>query len=442
LKKLGKKTPVRRICIIAGAILAAFLVPLAARAWLVPPRLVAAPVVAVWTAPKPISHNTSYNVLTDNGMRRYSTIAARGSNVYAMWSKRQGTEGYQFDPYSNNSSNEGQDWGTTDTELQDSDNTETYAPLDLTIADNTPHYVWAEKSESNYIIFYKYGLSSPQIVEMTTDEATQPAIEVSSGYVHVVWSQGHLDNDIMYESKPVGSGSWLGSPVNISQSTDPPALHPDIAADNSGNLHVVWDQGIASGTILYKKRTGGSWSSAGTVSGDVAHSRRPAIAVHGDNVYVVWCEYVGKNEQYVRFSKKSIADETSWPGTTKRISDDEVGISQTLSTYILPAIAVDGNGKIHVAWHGGLDSSKPEEIFYSSSTNEGNTWSDKSNLSNSGNDDSTAPSLAVTDNYIHIIWAEQYYEEEGRYIYDVYYSRTGTWGGSGGVYLPIILKSY
>jgi hypothetical protein len=412
VKQLGEKATVRLICIIASSLLVAFLVPLAAtRAWSVSQRI--------------SSNNAAYG----EGMRRYPALAAQGSDVYAMWSRRVGSSGDQRDPYYNRSSDNGQTWGT-DTNLRSAPNTDTFAPLDVTLdASNIPHYVWAEQSGSDYTLYYKYGSNSPQTITTRTEMLTQPAIEVGSSDVHVVWSQGNTN--IMYISKAIGSGGWSGSGTNI-RSAGSFALHPDIAVDGGGTVHVVWDEGNpGDAEILYKNSN--NWSAAPIDIDDVsADGRRPAIAVYGNNVYVVWCEYIGSDTQYVRL-RRSANRGSTW-GTSERISGSALAVNTAISTYLWSAIAIDSDGKIHVAFNGISSHPGIEDIHYVSG--EQGSWSSRQNITDNNNN-ATTPAIATAGNYVHLIWAEKWSGE----LYDVYYNRTGTIG-SGGIYLPIIVKSY
>jgi len=408
-----KKARARLICIIAGAVLAALLVPLAARAWSASQRI--------------SSNEAAYG----EGMERHPALAARGSNVYAMWSRRVGSSGDQTDPYYDKSSNSGQNWGA-DTNIQPSASTRTLVPLDLSIdSDDRVHFVWAEVTGSpQYTLYYSYTNGSAiQTIIQTTQMVTQPAIEVSSSDVHVVWSQGNTD--IMYINKTIGSGGWSGSGTNI-RSASSPALHPDIAVDGSGTVHVVWDEGNpGDAEVLYKNSS--NWSATPIDVNDVSEDgRRPAIAVYSDTVNVVWCEYIDTGTQYVRF-RQSTDGGSNWDAS-ERISGDALAVNLAVSTYVLPAITVDSNGKIHVAFNGQSDNPPAEDIHYVSRP-EGESWSSRQNVTNS-NKNATVPAIAAAGEYVHLIWAEKWFGS----LYDVHYSR-GIVGGED-VYLPLIMKSH
>jgi hypothetical protein len=416
-----KKARARLICIMAGAVLAALLVPLAVRAWSASQRI--------------SSNEAAYG----EGMYRYPALAARGSKVYAMWSRRVGSSGDQTDPYYDKSFDNGASWGT-DTNIQSSPDTETLAPLDLSIdSDDRVHFVWAEKAGSSlpyiYTLYYSYTIGSAiQTITQTTQIVTQPAIEVSSSDVHVVWSQGGVSSDIWHESKSIGLGDWSSStPKNLHPSSSTASYHPDIAVDDNDNLHVVWEENVDSGTILYQKKDSGGWlTDPITLSTGIANSHRSAIAVYSDTVNVVWCEFKDFGTQYVRFRQSTDGGNT-WDPSSERISGDALAVNLAVSTYLLPAITVGSNGKIHVAFNGQSDN--PAEDIHYVSRPEGESWSSRRNVTNNNNN-TTIPAIATGGEYGHLIWAEKWFGS----LYDVYYSR-GIVGGED-VYLPLIMKSH
>jgi len=95
----------------------------------------------------------------------------------------------------------------------------------------------------------------------------------------------------------------------------------------------------------------------------------PSVAVDGsNNVYVVWSE--GTNEIMLRKSTDG--------GQT---FSDPVNVSNTPGASVEPQIAIDGKGKIYVVWQENVGG-KNREIFLSSSTDGGKSFSTAVNVSN------------------------------------------------------------
>ena len=428
MNKHRKMKTVRMFCIMVGSVLAAFLVPLAARAWLASPRPVEAPVMAaIW--PSKVTQ-ISQNEYPDS-MQFYPALAVVSPTVCVAWSQQVGNDPEYYDPYYRRS--DGSTWGGR-FNIHSTSPTKETTRVDVAI-DNSHklHFVWNEytKTPYTYTLYYFYtGASVETITEWNGDPGTS-AIAVSNNDVHVAWSQW---SSIRYASKPIGSGSW--SIDNLASASM--AIQPDLAVTGAGTAHVVWSEGAgdASADIFYKNSS--NWSTTFEVSGDASNGgRSPAIAVSGSNVYVVWCEYVSRSEQYIRF-RRSWNGGSTW-GLSVRISG-RFAANQDSPTYLRPAIAVDSNGEIHVAFNGTGAVSDPENIYYASKI-PGESWQCCRNLTYNIDGNNTTPDIAASDGDVHLIWAGPPgpFDLQGN-DYEVLYKRTIVLG-EGGIYLPIIMKS-
>jgi hypothetical protein len=305
---MRKIKTVRMFCIMVGSVLAAFLVPLAARAWLPSPRPVEAPVMAAdWDYRQRVSANLTQTI----GMHFYPAMAAQGENVYAMWSKLAISGTTNYDPYYNQAGNYGglAQWNS-DTAVRSTPSDYDTVNVDMAVDDTGGlHFVWTEATGTphNYTLYYSYNATSEQEI-MGSDDEVVPAIAVGNSLVHVVWSQRSLEGssdryDIMYRSKDSG---WSIS-TTVRSSYDDPVGNPAIAVDGSGRVHVAWNEGDpGSANILYKNSSS-NWSGTPvTLSSNVTNeSHGPALTVSGENVYAVWCERQDGDHQYVRFAQST-----------------------------------------------------------------------------------------------------------------------------------------
>jgi len=426
---------IRMVCILVGSILAAFLVPLAARAWLASPRPVEAPLKAIvgWDSKSLV---ISQNVYTDS-MQFYPALAVVSPTVCVAWSRQVADNAEYYDPYYK-SSPAGMWRGQVNIDSTSPITTET-TRVDVAVdGDEKLHFVWSEYTKTpSYTLYYSY-TNATGVEEIVPggvgDELLSPAIAVSDddNQVHVVWSQ---ESSIKYVKKTIGG--VFGSSTNITSSTSM-AINSDIAVTGAGIAHVVWSEGNpGSADIFYANDS--NWSSTlRKVSDDVSHDgRSPAIAVSGLNVYVVWTEWIGEGNQYIRF-QQSTDGGSNW-GDSVRISG-RFAANEDSPTFLRPAIAVDSNEKIHVAFNGAGATGDPEDIYYASKTQIG-SWQCCRNLTYNVDGNNTTPDIATSGEDVHLVWAgpPPFLDPEGN-DYEVYYKHTVTLGE--GVYLPIILKSY
>ena len=173
---------------------------------------------------------------------------------------------------------------------------------------------------------------------------------------------------------------------------------PAIAIDSSDKLQVVWfDYAPGNWEIYYKRSTdgGATWSAVKRLTWTSGDSFAPAVAVDSSNsIHVVW--YDNTPGHYEIYYRRSPDGGTTW-GTVKRLT-------WTSGDSIFPAIAIDGNGTIHVVWD--ANTSETDEIYYRKSPNGGTTWSTAQRLTwTSGS--STTPAIAVdSGNTIQVVWGD------------------------------------
>jgi hypothetical protein len=264
------------------------------------------------------------------------------------------------------------------------------------------HTLWVDATPSGtfHIFQNRDGADyDPTTVNLSNDvganSGIEPAFAVSGNVVHVVW-RDFLTDDILY-SKSIDGGASFGPIINISNNVETSET-PAIAI--SGNtVHVVWvDTQPGNFDIFYRRSTDGGASFTEPIknlSSNLMDSRRPSIAVSGNNVHVVWDDNsLGNSEILYR---RSLNGGDLFPNVIKNLSSND-GFS------FEPAIAVSGN-TVHVVWD---DDTLPFtiDILYRRSLNNGDTFPNiiKNLSSNLG--DSGQASIAVSGNNVHVVWED------------------------------------
>ncbi len=207
---------------------------------------------------------------------------------------------------------------------------------------------------------------------------------------------------------------------------DGTSWEPSIAIDNNGNLYAVWQDttdGIwgTDTEIMYAYNDGNGWSKATVISDgfnneywNVASSYSPEIAIDNNgNLHVVWEDWTigpwGTDSEIMY----TYNDGSGWSNATV-ISDDMSNWNDGNSNN--PSIAVDDNGVIYVTWYDDTEGiwwggSGDSEIMYT--YNDGSGWSNVAIISDGysneyWNDDSSYyPKIAVDNNEIkYIVWVD------------------------------------
>ena len=129
-------------------------------------------------------------------------------------------------------------------------------------------------------------------LSLNPGESNSPQLAVdSSGGVHLVWYDDTPgNNEIFYKMSTDGGGVW-GANKRLTYNSGT-SSSPDIAADSTGRLHLVWTDNTYGGFDIYYKRStdgGASWSAKKRLSFDSSPSWTPAVAAGPSNlIHVVW----------------------------------------------------------------------------------------------------------------------------------------------------------
>jgi hypothetical protein len=252
--------------------------------------------------------------------------------------------------------------------------------------------------------------SAAKRLTWNTGGSADPAIAVDSDdSIHLVWEDSTPGNyEIYYKQSEDGGTTW--SPVKRLTWTSGWSSSPAITSDSGGTIHIIWyDDTPGNREVYYKKSTnnGSTWSAAKRITWTSAETSRPAIAVDSNNnIHVAWHDFTPGNAEI--YYRRSTDGGTSW-STVQRLT-------WTADYSEDPAIAIDSTDVIHVAWRDNTPGN--EEIYIKSSTNSGKTWSIPKRLTWSSGW-SQYPAIAIDSNdTLHLVWddptsgnAEIYYKK-------------------------------
>ncbi len=269
--------------------------------------------------------------------------------------------------------------------------------------------------------------------ESSSDSKYSSLVVDSSGTVYIAWrdetayGNSGSDIDIFYKYKPAG-GSWSTTEVVSTESTSDSYSSPSLTVDNSGTIHVVWDDWTSysdSGNdfdIYYKyKSAGGSWSTTEVVSTESnGYSYCPSLAVDSaGKIHVAWQDvtnYSGSSSDTDIFYKYKPAG-GGWSAT-------EVVSTESTRSSSQPSLIVDSSSTIHVIWQDEtpyVESESDYDIFYKYKP-AGESWSSTEVVSTESTSNSKYPSSTVESNgTIHVAWQDGASYGESGSDYDIFY---------------------
>ncbi|MGD1836584.1 MAG: sialidase family protein, partial [Nitrososphaeraceae archaeon] len=224
--------------------------------------------------------------------------------------------------------------------------------------------------------------SPPDTISDKQGESLSPQIAAKGYSVFVVWSGSTpVTTDILF-SFSTNNGKSFSPPDNISDSALA-SIFPQIAIIGY-NVYLVWEDRIAGNNdifISFSNNNGVSFSQPDNISDNIGVSGRPQIAAEGDNVYSVWEDNTPSNPGILFSFSTDNGESFSQPND----------ISDNIGPSLNPQMAVKGDN-VYVVWRDMVQGNN--DIFISFSTNNGVSFSQPDNISNStGN--SNNPKISV-----------------------------------------------
>ena len=238
----------------------------------------------------------------------------------------------------------------------------------------------------------------PSIINLSGTPASSgnPAMAVSGSDVHVVWEDDTSGNGDIFYKRSTNGGATFSEAVNLSDN-DGESNIPAIAVSGN-NVYVVWQDSSPGSLDIYYRRSvdgGVTFTSEVNLSDSPGGSRFASIALSGDTVHMAWDDnsFGAGTDIYYRRSVDGGVTFTS-----------EVNLSDSPGGSRFASIALSGD-TVHMAWD---DNSfgAGTDIYYRRSVDGGVTFSNIENLSLTAFSESIRPKIAVSGQNIHIVWQE------------------------------------
>jgi len=256
-------------------------------------------------------------------------------------------------------------------------------------------------------------------------KGTEPCIVSEDGKLHASMlghQNGSTIGDVFYTQSDDGGSSWT-SPTNVSK-TPGSCSHPEMAVDKSGSINLVWSdtRAGAKGHDIFFARSqdgGKTWTEALDISKTDGVASSPAVAVSPDqSIHVVWRDTASGETRPDIFYTSSSDQGKTW---TK--AED---ISNTPKWSKDPTIAVGDDGVVHVSWLDSRSGEQRPDIFYIQKL-EG-TWTKPLNVSNSERL-SAHPSIACgPKGIVYIVWSDNSRKELSPDIWCAIANKRGHFG--------------
>ena len=167
-----------------------------------------------------------------------------------------------------------------------------------------------------------------------------PSVAIDgNGIAVAVWEEGSSLSEAIYTSRSTDGGRSWSEPSRVDPGPSPWQIRPTLLAARDGGFLLAWDEEYD----IYTSRSNDAGQTWGTkvLVFDASHGWRaePMLAVADNgNAYVVWDSYY---DIYTAYMPKG---DTKWTEPA-RVDDSPEGTQQRR-----PAVAIDAEGVVHVAW--------------------------------------------------------------------------------------------
>ncbi|NLE76839.1 MAG: exo-alpha-sialidase [Chloroflexi bacterium] len=262
-----------------------------------------------------------------------------------------------------------------------------------------------------------------------TDSQYTPSLAVGAdGVMYALWVDYRGSGFNVYSARSNDGGvAWSQSKkVNDGSSINNQPAVIRAGLDGSGVLHALWvdnrpNNANDSDPDIYYARSGDggvTWSANVRVdqAAGTSTQQEPAFAIGPDGtLYAAWSDgrntsaVPGAPNEWDTYFARSTNGGTTWSSDT-RLDDGPPGTNQTS-----PALAVDSAGVVYAVWRDTrlATTDNPNDIFFSKSSNRGNTWSPAARVNTDGitGSDQSDPQVAVagaSPARLTVAWADNW----------------------------------
>ena len=256
--------------------------------------------------------------------------------------------------------------------------------------------------------------SATKNVSNNSDFSFTPQVAVdSNGTIYMAWEDDTNTNSNILFSRSTDGGVTFSTPVNLSN-TSGFSFNPRIAVGSAGNVNVVWEDDTPGNTVImfsHSTNAGVSFTAAVNLSNDSADSGSQQIAADTAGNIYVVWEHDSLN-MGIFFSRSTDGGNT-FVGPA--------ALSTNASGSFSPQIAMDLNGNISIVWED--DTAVTSDISFSHSSDHGANFSIPESLSlHTGNSMGAQIGIDLNGN-IDVVWANN-----SAGSLDIFFSRSSDGG--------------
>ena len=314
---------------------------------------------------------------------------------------------YDYRIYHTYSEDEGNTW-TEILEVSDSSITTVNSYPSMDFSDDNVHITWIGVASTTSALMYSTSddggdtFSNPTQLS-GSENALSPAVTCDdSSNVVVAWSEGSAEDKVVKARTSSNEGSTFNTALTLSTSEDA-EVFDEVVADNdgSGNFYVAWprtDTSDYSDVVVSRSTNSGtSWNTAVEVDGINEHATRgnPAVYAESNKIGLIWLDDYdgdGASSDPDIYYSESTNDGSSWSTMTEIGADQYYEADSSIialaysNGYLYSAYWDEGDNDPEGDTNGNDALGTDIDLFFTRSSDDGETWSDITVISNEETD--------------------------------------------------------
>ena len=249
--------------------------------------------------------------------------------------------------------------------------------------------------------------SPPINISNTSGNSMSQQIAVDSrGDINVVWTDNTPGNYVLLFSRSTDGGSTFSTPLNVSNNTSATVEAPHIATDQAGNIYVGWEDWVSStnsSAQFSRSVNGGATFSTPTAISNGTAASAPRIAI--DPTGAIDFAWSDNSAGYASVFFSRSTDQGNTFSTPVNISNNPSGAGG-------PYLSLDPAGDIYIAWVGNatFNGQLTSFVYFSGATEGSNAFSTPAQVSVFGGPFAqlgSAEVAAISASNIDVVWAQQ-----------------------------------
>ena len=276
----------------------------------------------------------------------------------------------------------------------------------IAVLNNEVHVAWTDRRNGNDDIYYRKSTDGGSTwlpeTRITSDphDSSFPCLSISGPVLHLVWTDTRYEEGEVYYCRSLNSGQSWGSQIRLTNNIGN-SINASVCV-TANDVHVVWqDDRNGNDEIYYKRSTDGglTWGADLRLTHNSFKSNFPSAAVMGKTIIIVWSDLREGNPEI--FGLRSIDNGDTW--------SDEFRLTNTQRESLNPKIAMEG-AFAFLTWHELSDVAGNWEVESRFSTDGGNTWAPRAQISAEQGFSGNA-TVCVEDLLVMIAWTDSRFND-------------------------------